>query len=557
MAEVPDCVIERGVVTAPESAWDLARRRARIIGVLAASEVVGHGAVDEAATALDLSRRQVYELVARWRAGSGLVSDLIPGQSDGGRGGSRVNSGVDAVIHDVVTTRYLTRQRRSVAAVHREVTRRCRAAELPVPSRGTVVRRINALDARTLVVAREGADAARPLNAAGGQAPAPIRLLEQVQIDHTVIDLVVVDEQHRLALGRPYLTVAIDVASRAIVGLVITLEAPSATSVGLCLAHMVSDKRVWLAQLDVGVDWPMSGKPERLYLDNAAEFHSEALRRGCEQHGIELSYRPPGRPHYGGVVERVIGTVMRQVHELPGTTFSNPAQRGAYDSTGRAVLSLGELQRWLALAVASYHEQIHDTLGRPPAAWWAAWSEENGHQPLASATAVDTTAFLVDFLPIIRRTLTRTGFVVDHVRYYGDALKPLIARRERLGRFILRRDPRDISQIWVLDPESDVYLRVGYRMQSRPAISLWEQRAATSRLRELGRAEVDEAALFTMVEQMREITDAATQTTRKARRARARRPTPGSRPYPAPPCPPPGDEGTDAEVAPFAEIEQW
>ena len=69
------------------------------------------------------------------------------------------------------------------------------------------------------------------------------------------------------------------------------------------------------------VEWPMSGKPKSLFLDNAAEFKSEALRRGCEQHGIRLSYRPPGQPHCGGIVERVTGTAMGKIHELPGTTF--------------------------------------------------------------------------------------------------------------------------------------------------------------------------------------------------------------------------------------------
>jgi hypothetical protein len=41
---------------------------------------------------------------------------------------------------------------------------------------------------------------------------------------------------------------------------------------------------------------------------------------------------------------------------------------------------------------------------------------------------------LVDFLPIIRCTLTRTGFVIDHILYYADALKPWISRRDRLPR---------------------------------------------------------------------------------------------------------------------------
>jgi putative transposase len=86
----------------------------------------------------------------------------------------------------------------------------------------------------------------------------------------------------------------------------------------------------------------MSGKPRQMYVDNAAEFKSEALRRGCDQHGIGLRYRPPGQPHFGGIVERLIGTMMELVHdEVPGTTFSNTAQRGDYNSDGKAVLPNG------------------------------------------------------------------------------------------------------------------------------------------------------------------------------------------------------------------------
>ena len=69
-------------------------------------------------------------------------------------------------------------------------------------------------------------------------------------------------------------------------------ETLRASSVVLCLAHMVTDKRVWL-----GVDavWPMAGKPVEIYVDNAAEFKSEALARGCAQHGIGLRWRPRHR----------------------------------------------------------------------------------------------------------------------------------------------------------------------------------------------------------------------------------------------------------------------
>ena len=128
------------------------------------------------------------------------------------------------------------------------------------------------------------------------------------------------------------------------------------------------------------------------------------------------------------------------------------------------MLTLRELERWLALAVACYHGQVHEHAGPDPGRVWA--EAAGGRRP---ATVTNETAFLVDFLPVVRRTLSRTGFVIDHVQYYSDALKPWIARRERLGRFVLRRDPRDISRIWVLDPDGTDYLEVPYRTLSQAA----------------------------------------------------------------------------------------
>jgi putative transposase len=326
-------VVERGVLTAPGPVWEAGVRRAEVIGRLAARPTVGLAAADEAAAELGVSRRRVYVLVGRWRAGEGVVSDLLPGRSSGGRGGGRLPAEVEVVVGEVLRAWYLTRQRRTVAAVCREIARQCRIRGLRVPSRGTVLRRIAQLDPVKSVAAREGRDAARSRRSAGGTPPAVTGLLDQVQVDHTPVDVIVVDERHRLPIGRPYVTAAIDVASRCVVGLVVTLEAPSATSVGLCLAHAVTDKRAWLERLGVEAVWPMSGKPRELYVDNAAEFKGEALRRGCDQHGIALRYRPPGQPHFGGIVERLIGTMMQMVHELPAPRSPTPPSAGTTTAT--------------------------------------------------------------------------------------------------------------------------------------------------------------------------------------------------------------------------------
>ena len=53
---------------------------------------------------------------------------------------------------------------------------------------------------------------------------------------------------------------------------------------------------------------------------------------GAEEYGIELIHRPVATPHYGGHIERLIGTMMGAVHLLPGTTFSDIGERGGYDS---------------------------------------------------------------------------------------------------------------------------------------------------------------------------------------------------------------------------------
>ena len=560
MASDTSLIAEQGVATLPDAAWAQARQRAEIIGPLAALDVVGHEAADAAAHALGLSRRQVYVLIRRARQGAGLVTDLARSRSGGGKGKGRLPESVERIIRELLQKRFLTKQKRSLAAFHREVAQACKAQKLRAPARNTVALRIAGLDPLKATRRREGQDASRSLQGVGGEPPAVTAPLEQVQIDHTVIDLIVVDERDRQPIGRPYLTIAIDVFTRCVLGMVVTLEAPSSVSVGLCLVHVACDKRPWLEGLNIEMEWPMSGKPRLLYLDNAAEFKSEALRRGCEQHGIRLDYRPLGQPHYGGIVERIIGTAMQMIHdELPGTTFSNPDQRGDYDSENKAALTLRELERWLTVAVGTYHGSVHNGLLQPPAARWAEAIARTG----VPTVITRTTAFLVDFLPIIRRTLTRTGFVIDHIHYYADALKPWIARRDRLPAFLIRRDPRDISRIWVLEPEGQHYLEIPYRTLSHPAVTLWEQRQALAKLRQQGREQVDESALFRMIGQMREIVSTAQKATRKARRDADRRQHLKATAVLFKTTPPPDADMADPQAdnqppaKPFDQIEEW
>lgn len=87
-------------------------------------------------------------------------------------------------------------------------------------------------------------------------------------------------------------------------------------------------KEKYLGHLGVVAEWPVSGLPAVVHLDNAEEFHARALERGCQEHGIRLEYRPPLQPHFGGHIERLIGSLMKAIHLLPGTTFSFSERAG-------------------------------------------------------------------------------------------------------------------------------------------------------------------------------------------------------------------------------------
>jgi putative transposase len=85
----------------------------------------------------------------------------------------------------------------------------------------------------------------------------------------------------------------------------------------------------------------------------------------------------------------------------------------------------------------------------------------------------------------------------------------------------VRYDPRDLSRIYILAPDGQYY-EVGYRDVRRAPVSLWEHRRALKALRDEGRGQVDENAIFAAIDKQREIVDEAIVSTKAARRQRER-----------------------------------
>jgi len=409
-----------------------------------------------------------------------------------------------------------------------EVGRRCRAAGIDVPGISTIRRRLAAIPAKEKLLKREGRKAAHDRYGAVKSAfPGADGPLSVVQIDHTLLDIIVLDEEMRLAIGRPWLTLAIDVFSRMVFGYHLSLDAPSSFAVGLCLCHGMLDKAAELAARGVKGEWPVRGKPLIVHSDNGKDFRSHLIQDSLDQYGIQAEFRPPLVPHYGGHIERLAGTLGRKIHALPGTTFNSPAQRGEYDAEAKARMTLRELQHWLLnLIVGVYHNKEHDGIGCAPIIRWRhglAGREPAG--PGLPGSNIDARRLRLDFLPFSERTVQPKGIVWDKIWYRDPLLSQWVRADEgrRRRKFRVRRDPTDIAKIYFLDPALGDYVEIPYRDYGRPSISLWDYRAVEGWLRRQGRTAENEAAIFAAYEEMHRIAAEAVQQTKRVRRDQAKR----------------------------------
>jgi putative transposase len=91
------------------------------------------------------------------------------------------------------------------------------------------------------------------------------------------------------------------------------------------------------------------------------------LQKACKEYGISINWRPVKKPHWGGHIERLLGTFARDIHALPGTTFSDIKRRKNYNSSAKAAMTLSELEEWLHVyIVEKYHQKKHSGIGTSP-----------------------------------------------------------------------------------------------------------------------------------------------------------------------------------------------
>lgn len=388
---------------------------------------------------------------------------------------------------------YLSPKRISVKKAYTWLEIQCKDQAILSPHLNTFRRRLKEIPPKRTMAIRHGAKAAADkYDQIKGHYPGADYPLAYVQIDHTLLDMTVVSSKTREPIGRVWLTVAIDVFSRMIVGAYLTFESPSAFSVCMCIRGAFLPKESLLLNLGVKGEWPVWGFMRNLHADNGADFRSGVYKINVLQYGCNLNWRVVRDPHYGGHIERLIGTINTFMHDVPGTTFSNPKMRGEYDSEENAVLTIEELEQlFYHWVVNIYHKRPHTELGCTPLEKWEAGIVGSDGSPGVGLQdrIEDPERVAIEMLPFAERTVQRDGISWDSITYISEALTPYIRATEGRSpaKFKVRRDPRDISYIWFLDPRTGEFLRIFEETRQMQPISIWEHRRARELAAKRGR----------------------------------------------------------------------
>ncbi len=456
---------------------------------------------DKAAGTLGVSRATVYRRIKDCDPRDPMTILPAGGQ---GRPGSRLDETVEAIMQEVILKYYLQRKQPTPTTVWDEqLIPAFKNAGIEPPGRATFFRRIEKLDPLVVIEAREGKRAAREVKKRlMGTYPFAGSPLSSVQIDYWQYDIEIVDEATRRPIGRPWLAMCIDTFSFMPTGYYLSLDPPGASSAGMAIFHSITRKERWLAKLGVNMDWPVWGIMKMIHADNAKEFRGVMMQRFVRYANTTLVNRKVKTPRYGPHIERYFGKLAHNVKHLPGATGSNILERAKKaDPRKTATLTLADLEIYLLSVIKEHINTPRKELGMSPLEKWKSYffdPETRRQIQKLPAEADDLARLRKELLPVTTRKLQHYGIQWDMLHYDSEAL---VVIRQRFAKtpekdFIVRRDPRDLSEVYVWDQDAKVYLTVPLRNPQGLAMNIWEHRAAKKYAQEKGHHRPDENDIF-------------------------------------------------------------
>jgi len=349
---------------------------------------------------------------------------------------------VEKLISDNIEKYYNTKQRLSQKMIHgfikKEIQESYGLSE--IPSEKTVNRRIADTELYKKVKGRQGIYKAKKSFKAAGKSIVTSRILETVEADGTILDILVVDDDTGEVMCRPYATCLLDVHSRCVIAFFVSMIPFSAATILKAMTLAIS-----------GNNEKFGGLFESLIVDNGSDYISLALRNFCNTTGIQIEHGAPRDPNSKPHVERFFGSLNSSlVHTLPGTTFSNPLDKGDYKSEKHACITMEQLNETIETWLENvYHRNIHRKLGRAPEKLWKESAKEN---PIITYPQehLETIAREVE-----TRRISKGRVTVHNLQWFSHALASL--EQECISRNMkadveVYIDTLDLEKVFIRDP---------------------------------------------------------------------------------------------------------
>lgn len=421
---------------------------------------------------------------------------------------------VAKIIDTVINEKYLSKHRPTVESVCDAINARIIAenkfrdpgAQLSFPHRSTVYDIISRLDPYEVTKARYGVRIADHKHGAVKLGPRPTRPLERIEIDHTKLDLLVVDEVMRLPVGRPWMTTAIDKYSRMIVGLYISFNPPGYLSVMSCLLHAIRPKTYVKERFpNIQNTWDTYGIPEMIVVDNGPEFYSRHFEDACLQLGIGVLYAPPKMGQFKGSMERWFRTQNQQLlHGQPGTTFSNIIDKADYDPKRNAVISYSALEEMAhTFIIDVYQKRMHRGLNDIPSRVWKQAVEE--YPPFLPPKNTELEALLGC---VEHRAISAKGIELHSIFYNDERLAGLRRTLKPGEKVTVKYDPANLGHIYVADIKKGEYVPVpAVNHVYAEGLTLWQHTVIRRYVRHTMKREIDMVALCLAKERIQQIVE--------------------------------------------------
>lgn len=308
---------------------------------------------------------------------------------------------------------------------------------------------------------------------------AALRPGEQVQIDTTPLDVMVrIDET---TIGRPDLTILLDVATRSILAAVLRPVGTKSMDLVVVLARALvpyarrpegarETRRListaWAE--DVLIDQQRYERfresqpfifPETITTDRGRNYLSKHFEAACERLGISLITAAPHTPTDKPHIERTFKSIASLFLEYcQGYVGRSVEYRGKdADTRSEQLLTIAQMQElledWIAV---EWQNRSHDGMRDPlhPSIQLSPNEMCRAFRHVAPELHVPLTRDdFIALLPVVRRRINRYGVTVDHRIYDSKRLAEYRRRqspvKSKQGRWRIRLDPYNLHVVWL------------------------------------------------------------------------------------------------------------